>query len=65
MDKKLRWGVLGGTSWIARDAIIPGIRKSRNGRLVATASRDPAGARRRYGEEDGVRIIGLLIFTQN
>jgi D-xylose 1-dehydrogenase (NADP+, D-xylono-1,5-lactone-forming) len=54
----IRWGVLGGTSWIARDAIMPGIRKSRNGRLAATASRDPADAKRRYGEEDGVRIMG-------
>jgi D-xylose 1-dehydrogenase (NADP+, D-xylono-1,5-lactone-forming) len=58
MEKKLRWGVLGGTSWIARDAIVPGIRKSRNGRLVATASRDPDEAQRYYGEEAGVRIMG-------
>lgn len=58
MNKKLRWGVLGGTSWIARDAIMPGIRKSRNGQLVATASRDPEEARRRHIEEDGVRIMG-------
>ena len=58
MEKKLRWGVLGGTSWIARDAIVPGIRKSRNGRLVAIASRDPDEAQRYYGEEAGVRIMG-------
>ena len=58
MVKKVRWGVLGGTSWIARDAIMPGIRKSRNGTLVAAASRDPAAARRQFGEEDGVRIMG-------
>lgn len=58
MREKLRWGVLGGMSWIARDAIMPGIRKSRNGKLVATASRDPDEAKRRYGEEDGVRIMG-------
>jgi xylose dehydrogenase (NAD/NADP) len=56
MAAKIRWGVLGGTSWIARDAIIPGINKSRNGTLVATASRDPADARSRYGERPGVRI---------
>lgn len=56
MAEKLRWGVLGGTSWIARDAIMPGIRKSRNGRLVATASRNPGEARRRFGDEPGVRI---------
>lgn len=58
MADLIRWGVLGGTSWIARDAIMPGIRKSRNGKLAATASRDPADAKRRYGEEDGVRIMG-------
>jgi D-xylose 1-dehydrogenase (NADP+, D-xylono-1,5-lactone-forming) len=58
MADKLRWGVLGGMSWIARDAIMPGIRKSRNGTLVASASRDPAEARRRFGEEAGVRIMG-------
>lgn len=56
MANSVRWGVLGGTSWIARDAIIPGIEKSRNGKLVATASRDPADARRRFGEQQGVRI---------
>lgn len=37
---------------------MPGIRKSRNGRLVATASRDPDEARRRYGREEGVRTPG-------
>ena len=58
MEKKLRWGVLGGTSWIARDAIVPGIRKSRNGRLVAVASRDPDEAQRYYGKDAGVRIMG-------
>ncbi|MEO8667356.1 MAG: Gfo/Idh/MocA family oxidoreductase [Bauldia sp.] len=57
MTGTIRWGVLGGTSWIARDAIMPGIRKSRNGRLVATASRDPDDARRRFGDEDGVRSV--------
>lgn len=56
MANIVRWGVLGGTSWIARDAIIPGIKKSRNGKLVATASRDPVDAKRRYGEQEGVRI---------
>ena len=57
MNGQVRWGVLGGTSWIARDAIMPGIRKSRNGKLVATASRDPNGARRRFGDEPGVKIV--------
>ncbi len=59
----VRWGVLGGTSWIARDAIIPGIQKSKNGKLVALASRDPAEAKRRYGWPDDVQVTtyeGLL-----
>ena len=45
----LRWGVLGGASWIARDAIIPAILKSRNSLLEATASRDPTASARRPG----------------
>lgn len=57
MNGTVRWGVLGGTSWIARDAIMPGIRKSRNGKLVASASRDPDDARKRFGDEPGVRIL--------
>lgn len=63
MGGTIRWGVLGGNSWIARDAIMPGIRNARNGKLVATASRDPDEARRRFGEEEGVRLLsyeGLL-----
>ncbi len=55
--RSVRWGVLGGNSWIARDAIIPGIRKSRNGKFTAVASRDPHSAHRRYGEEAGVRVV--------
>ena len=57
MAKLIRWGVLGGSSWIARDAIMPGIRKSRNGMLEALASRNPAEMRRRFGEEAGVRLM--------
>jgi xylose dehydrogenase (NAD/NADP) len=63
MGRTIRWGVLGGNSWIARDAIMPGIRNARNGKLVATASRDRDEARRRFGEEEGVRLLsyeGLL-----
>ena len=52
MAKRLRWGILGGTAWIARDAVIPGIKKSRNGVLAATSSRDPA---RRLRGDPGVR----------
>ena len=57
MTQKIRWGVLGGTSWIARDAIMPGIRKSRNGVLAATASRDPDDARKRFPQDDGVPVV--------
>jgi len=42
---------------------MPGIRNARNSNLVATASRDPDEARRRFGEEEGVRLLsyeGLL-----
>ncbi|HET7465257.1 MAG TPA: Gfo/Idh/MocA family oxidoreductase [Candidatus Dormibacteraeota bacterium] len=41
---RLGWGVLG-AAWIAGRAVLPAITKSRNGRLVAIASRDPERAR--------------------
>lgn len=41
MATKLRWGILGASSWIARDAIMPGIDKSSNGQIVALGSRSP------------------------
>jgi len=41
MAAKLRWGILGASSWIARDAIMPGIDKSSNGQIVALGSRNP------------------------
>ena len=41
MSERLRWGILGANSWIARDAVIPAIQKSRNGRAVALGSRSP------------------------
>ena len=44
MSEWLRWGVLGGNSWIAHDAVIPGIEKSRNGCVVALGSRNPGAA---------------------
>jgi predicted dehydrogenase len=54
MSEQLRWGVLGGNSWVARDAVIPAIRKSRNGHVVALGSRDTSAARNR---EDGARVV--------
>ncbi len=54
MTERLRWGILGANSWIARDAIVPGIRKSRNGRIVAAGTRDP-GAPVQVAE--GVRVV--------
>ena len=42
MSRQLRWGILGANSWIARDAIVPAIKKSRNGRVVAWGSRQPS-----------------------
>jgi predicted dehydrogenase len=46
--------VLGAKSWIAREAVMPAIQKSNNGRLAAVASRDPAST----GEAgNGVRVL--------
>ncbi len=42
-DRKIRWGVIS-TANIGRAAVIPAIRTSRNGELVAVASRDAAKA---------------------
>jgi predicted dehydrogenase len=42
MSSQLRWGILGANSWIARDAVVPAIEKSRNGRVVAWGSRQPS-----------------------
>jgi predicted dehydrogenase len=43
-DRKLRWGVLS-TANIGRAAVNPAIQASRNGTLLAVASREPARAR--------------------
>lgn len=48
-DRKIRWGVLS-TSKIARTTVIPAIQSSRNGTVVAIASRDLAKARQTAGE---------------
>lgn len=44
MTKRLRWGVLG-TAGIARGQVIPAIRGSSNGEVVAVAGRDPERTR--------------------
>jgi predicted dehydrogenase len=44
MADRIRWGVLG-AAWIAGRAVIPAIQESRNGRVVALASRRPEAAR--------------------
>ena len=46
MAERLRWGILGAKSWIARDAIIPAIRNSRNGVVAALGTRDASLTRR-------------------
>jgi xylose dehydrogenase (NAD/NADP) len=51
-DKKLRWGVLS-TSNIGRVAVIPAIRASTNGELVAVASRNESAARD-FAEKEGI-----------
>ena len=52
MGSELRWGILGAKSGIARHALVPAIEASRNGRVVAYASRDPAAA------QAGARSVG-------
>jgi predicted dehydrogenase len=52
MADRLRWGVLGGKSWIARGAVVPAISKSRNGVVVALGSREPGSS------AGGVRDVG-------
>jgi D-xylose 1-dehydrogenase (NADP+, D-xylono-1,5-lactone-forming) len=43
LNRSLNWGVLG-TAWIATDAVIPAIKASKNGKVVAIASRSQAKA---------------------
>jgi predicted dehydrogenase len=54
---RLSWGVLGCAA-IARNRLIPAIRGSRNGRVLAVASRDPARARAAAGEAQIPRAYG-------
>jgi D-xylose 1-dehydrogenase (NADP+, D-xylono-1,5-lactone-forming) len=57
MDDTLRWGILGATSWIARDAIIPAIQKSRNGRVIALATRSPDKLKENLGFLPAIRFL--------
>jgi xylose dehydrogenase (NAD/NADP) len=52
MADKIRWGVIS-TADIARTAVIPAIRASRNGRVLAVASRDAKRART-YADSLGI-----------
>ena len=54
MTERLRWGILGANSWIARDAIVPAIRKSRNGCVVAAGTRDPGAP---VQGAEGIRVV--------
>ena len=54
---RLRWGILGAKSWIARDAIVPAIQKSRNGTVVAAGTRDPCSILDVSGKMHGVRTL--------
>ena len=51
----LRWGVLG-AAWIAGRAVLPAIAASKNGRLVAIASRDPERASAMAAPYRGVKV---------
>jgi xylose dehydrogenase (NAD/NADP) len=53
----VHWGVLGARSWIAREAVMPAIRESKNSKLVAIASRDADYRMREYGSAQGVRVL--------
>src|SRR5579885_709344 len=53
----VRWGVLS-TAKIGLNATIPGIQKSRNGRLAAIASRDLARAEAVAAREPGAKVYG-------
>jgi predicted dehydrogenase len=57
MTERLRWGILGAGSWIARDAIIPAIQKSRNGRVVAAGTRDVGSCKGGAVKAGGVRVL--------
>jgi D-xylose 1-dehydrogenase (NADP+, D-xylono-1,5-lactone-forming) len=53
MAERLRWGILGAKSWIARDAVVPAIQRSRNGKVAAVGTRDT-----NLSAQDGARVLG-------
>jgi xylose dehydrogenase (NAD/NADP) len=53
---QLRWGILGAAG-IAKIAVIPAIAASRNGRLVAVASRDPSRTRQSLADAAVPRFV--------
>ena len=53
MAERLRWGILGAKSWIARDAVVPAIQRSRNGKVAALGTRDT-----NLSAQDGARVLG-------
>ena len=52
MAERLRWGILGANSWIAREAVVPAIQKSRNGKVAALGTRDTDPS-----AQDGTRVL--------
>ena len=53
--ERVGWGVLG-AAWIAGIAVLPAIKASKNGRLVAIASRDPQRAQKAAQEFPGAQV---------
>jgi predicted dehydrogenase len=64
MSARLNWGILGANSWIARDAIAPGIRKSRNGQLVAAGTRNPSAPVAGFEDTRIISYVALLMDPQ-
>lgn len=56
MSQKLRWGVLGAAG-IARAAVLPAITRSRNGTLIAIASRNPDEAAQQLSPSSAVDVV--------
>ena len=60
----VRWGVIGATSWVARDAVLPALAASPTAELTAVASRDRAAAAAmaaRFGAGRVHRTYGELL----
>src|SRR5215468_9958765 len=56
-EPAVRWGILG-TAKIGLNAMIPGIQRSRNGRVAAIASRDVARAQAVAAREPEAKVYG-------